>query len=261
MSSERPFLIGLSILGGLYVLLVVALLAADVVYAWVAAPGRVLDALRSPNIQYAVWFTLVTTAASAILSLVVAVPLGYLMSRYSFRGKHLVDAIIDIPVVLPPLVVGLSLLILCRLFPWVAYTKPSVVLAQFSVAAAFAVRTMRVAFDQISPRSEQVARTLGCTRAQAFWRVALPEARLGILAAGTVAWARSLGEFGPVMVLAGTARGRTEVLSTTVFLELSTGDLDMAVVVSLFMVAAAVAVLVVLRLLGSAGMAERVARP
>jgi len=133
----------------------------------------------------------------------------------------------------------------------VTYRWPAVVLAQFSVACAFAIRTMRVTFDQIDPRAEDVARTLGCSRAQAFFKVALPQASRGMIAATTVAWARSLGEFGPILVFAGATRMRTEVLSTTVFLELSVGELNAAVAVSLIMVVIAVIVLVLLRILGA----------
>ncbi len=147
-------------------------------------------------------------------------PLGYLMCRFHFRGKGFIDAVLDIPIVLPPLVIGLSLLILFqlpplkaleRVFP-VTYPIPSVILAQFSVACAFAVRTMRVTFDQINPRTEQVALTLGCRRSQAFWLVVLPEARRGMITAATLAWARSLGEFGPILVFSGATRMHTEVL-------------------------------------------------
>ncbi len=110
---------------------------------------------------------------------------------------------------------------------------------------------MRVTFDQIDPRAEQVALTLGCRRSQAFFRVLLPQAWRGIIAAFTIAWARSLGEFGPILVFAGATRMKTEVLSTTVFLELSVGQLEAAVAVSLFMVTAAMAVLGIVRLLGA----------
>src|SRR5439155_893615 len=82
---------------------------------------------------------------------------------------------------------------------------------------------------QISPRTEQVALTLGCSRSQAFWLVVLPQASRGLLTAGTLAWARSLGEFGPILVFSGATRMRTEVLSTTVFLELSIGNLEAVV--------------------------------
>jgi molybdate transport system permease protein len=109
---------------------------------------------------------------------------------------------------------------------------------------------MRVTFDQINPRAEEVARTLGCTRAQAFVKVALPQSWRGMITAGTIAWSRALGEFGPIMVFAGTTRMKTEVLSTSVFLELSVGELNAAVAISLIMVAMASVVLVVLRWTG-----------
>jgi len=201
-----------------------------------------------------------------LLSLWVAVPTGYLMSRFRFPGKRLMDAILDIPIVLPPLVIGLSLLILFqtpvgralqRVVP-VTYAIPSVILAQFAVACAFVVRTMLVTFDQISPRCEQVALTLGCNRSQAFWRVAFPEARRGVLTAATLAWARALGEFGPILVFSGATRLRTEVLPTTVFLELSIGNIEAAVAVSLIMIVAALAVLTIARVFGLRAPLERV---
>jgi len=213
-------------------------------------------ALADPNIRYAVYLSLVTCTISSILSLWVAVPLGYLLSRHKFFGRNFLDAMLDIPIVLPPLVVGLSLLILFQYFPEfirenVVYQIPAVVLGQFVVASAFAVRTMRATFEQIDPRNEQVALTLGCNRFQAFGWVILPEIRPGLLTAATLAWARSLGEFGPILVFAGATRGKTEVLSTSVFLELSIGNLNGAVAVSFIMIAAAVVVLVITRIWGS----------
>ena len=103
------------------------------------------------------------------------------------------------------------------------YQIPAVVLAQFSVACAFAVRTMKATFDHINPRCEQVALSLGCTQFEAFGWVVLPEAKRGMMTAFTLAWARSLGEFGPLLIFAGATRMKTEVLSTTVFLEMNVG--------------------------------------
>ena len=256
------------VMGGLsscFVLLIVLLLAADLLFTSVSA---FVAAFRQPDILAALRLTLGTCTAAAVMSVWAAVPLGYLLSRYRFPGRQLVDVIVDIPIVLPPLVLGLSLLILFHqpflgsgtiLDEWlrnelgfeVTYRWPAVVLAQFAVSSAFAVRTMRVTFDQIHPRAEQVARTLGCSRAQAFLQIALPQAWRGMITAFTIAWARALGEFGPILVFAGATRGRTEVLSTTVFLELSVGRLDAAVAVSLLMVFMAVLVLVILRALGA----------
>mgnify|MGYP005837360607 CR=1 FL=1 len=284
-SPQRPhrpagdawFFAALGVMSGLYVVLIVAVLLADAVYMIATDPvrpalepefvaahplaARLLDnpivaALKKREIQYAIALSLTSCTLTAIVSLWVAVPAGYLLARYRFPGRSLLDAVLDIPIVLPPLVIGLSLLILFQFAPravreFVVYEIPAVVLAQFMVACAFAVRTMQATFHLIDPRREQVALTLGCNRSQAFWRVVLPEARRGMITAGTLAWARALGEFGPLLIFAGATRMKTEVLSTTVFLELSIGDLPAAVAVSLIMVVAAAVVLVVMRSAGS----------
>lgn len=254
-ARDRIFFTCLWLLGGVYLLLIIAMLLADVLYT---SPSHFLGALRSPEIRYSIRLSLLSCTLTTVLSLWVAVPIGYLMSRVQFRGKGLVDGLLDIPIVLPPLVIGLSLLILFQTPPgraleqWfpVTYAIPSVVIAQFTVAAAFAVRTLRGTFDAISPRQEQVAMTLGCNRSQAFWLIILPEARSGLITAATLAWARSLGEFGPILIFSGATRYKTEVLPTTVFLELSVGHLEAAVAVSLLMVLAAAVVLVLIRSTG-----------
>lgn len=256
-AADRRFLLGLWLLGGTYIVLIAALLVADFSFT---SPNQFVQALRSREIRYAIRLSLISCSLTTLLSLWVAVPIGYLLSRTQFRGKALLDALLDIPIVLPPLVVGLSLLILFQTLPGraferlvpVTYAIPSVILAQFTVACAFAVRTMRTTFDEINPRAEQVALTLGCRRSEAFWLVVLPAARRGVLTAATLAWARSLGEFGPVLVFSGATRMKTEVMPTTVFLELSVGNVEAAVAVSLLMVVAAVAALVIIRCFGSA---------
>jgi molybdate transport system permease protein len=259
LPADWVFYLCLSILGGSYVALIVAMVAADLFFT---TPDHLLSALNNPEIRYAINLSLISCSITAILSLWVAVPMGYLLARTEFWGKMVVDTLLDVPIVLPPLVIGLSLLILFQTLPGrlfqeyvfpVTFQVPSVILAQFSVSAAFAVRTMRVTFDQISPRTEQVAMTLGCTRAQAFWRVALPEARRGLLTAATLAWARALGEFGPILIFSGATRMRTEVLSTTVCLEFNISNLEAGIAVSLLMIAAAVIVLILTRTLGLRG--------
>jgi molybdate transport system permease protein len=253
--TDRGFYLALIVLGGSYLLLVVGLLLADLLYT---SPGEIRAALDDPQIRFAIRMSFLTSSLTAILSLWVAVPLGYLLSRTEFRGKAIVDTLVDIPIILPPIVIGLSLLILFQLQPGkaierlipVTYHIPAIILAQFTAAAAFAIRTMRVTFDQIDPRAEQVALTLGCTRMQAFWRVTLPTARNGLLAAFTLAWARSLGEFGPVQIFAGATPGKTVVMPTAVYLEQQVGHLHAAIAISLVLVAVAVAALVLTRALG-----------
>ena len=272
-ASDALFHVSLAVISATYVLLIVAVLAADGAYMvgqtlkaaanaphpWLTAVvhNPVVTALGDRKIQYSIWLSMISCTLSAVLSVLVAVPLGYLMSRYRFFGRRLVDAVVDIPIVLPPLVVGLSLLILFQFPPFsaiarhVVYQVPAVVLAQFSVACAFAVRTMKHTFDHIHPRCEQVALSLGCSRVQAFGWVVLPEAGRGMMTAFTLAWARSLGEFGPLLIFAGATRMKTEVLSVSVFLEMNVGNLEAAVAVSLVMVTAAVIVLIVARLYGT----------
>jgi molybdate transport system permease protein len=259
LNADWPFYLCLGLLGGSYLILIVAMLAADLFFT---TPDHLLGALQSPEIKYAIKLSLISCSITAILSLWVAVPLAYLLARTQFPGKLLVDTLLDIPIVLPPLVIGLSLLILFQTrigkffeehFLTVTYAVPSVILAQFSVAAAFAVRTMRVTFEQIPARNEQVAMTLGCTRSQAFWFITIPEARRGLMTAFTLSWARSLGEFGPILIFSGATRLRTEVLPTTVFLELSVGKIEAAIAVSLLMIAVAVIVLILTRTLGLRG--------
>ena len=294
--SDLPFYAVFVAVSAVYILLIVAMLAAETTYT---TPGHIMRSFQKPEIRYAIWLSLVSCAITTVLSLWVSVPIGYLMSRHQFPGKTLIDAILDIPIVLPPLVIGLCLLILFQIqlpeFEWlnemvaaksgivydkaaaaavadqtqsldelirkitkvlfgraigVTYEIPSIILAQFMVACAFAVRTMRVTFDQIGLRYEQVALTLGCNRGQAFWRVVFPQAYRGLLAAATLAWARSLGEFGPILIFSGATRMKTEVLPTTVFLELTVGNIEGAVAASLIMVVSALIVLVIARMFG-----------
>ncbi len=263
MRRDLPFIGTLAALAGVYVVLIIAMLGADVYYAATKVSREQFGEIwNSKAIRYSVGLTLFSCTITALLSILTAVPAGYLLSRYSFPGKMLVDTLIDIPIVLPPLVVGLSLLILFNKLPPggtsfedmlsgagfpVTYHVPAVILAQYSVSCAFAVRTMRNTFDQISPRTEQVALTLGCSRFGAFFRVVVPEAWRGVSTAGTLAWTRAMGEFGPILVFAATVRNRTEVLSSTVFLEISIGNLEGAVIVSLLMVSLAVVVLIAVR--------------
>ncbi len=273
--SDRFFMVALSILGGSYVLLIVMLLAGDVAYLVSQSLGEtlsrnpILTVLRKSEVRYSIFLSLFSCSMSAVLAMLVAVPMGYALSRLRWVGRRWIDAILDIPIILPPLVIGLSLLILFQFKPFttplgqwwpfpgswhdmtlnrlVVYQVPAVILAQFAVAGAFAVRTMKAAFDQTNPRCEQVALALGCSRRQAFFKVTLPEVRKGMLTAVTLAWARALGEFGPLLIFAGATRHKTEVLSTTVFLELSIGNLEAAVSVSLIMVVAAMLVILLAR--------------
>ena len=253
--ADIPFLAALGIVASVYIVLIAGILAAKVFYVQLPLVGEVFS---HPGYRYAVMLSLISCSVTTVLSVWVAVPTAYLMTRVEFTGKKIIDAMLDIPIVLPPLVIGLGLLMLFQTPPGAfiqqyvtfTYAIPGVILAQFMVACAFAIRTMMAAFAEINPRQEQVAVTLGCTRAQAFWMVVLPEARRGMIPAATIAWARAMGEFGPVLVFAGTTRMRTEVMPTTIFLELQVGNLGMAAAVAAVMLVLSLIVLILMRLAG-----------
>lgn len=257
MSNQRlyPFWLCLALITALYLVFWGLLLGATATYS---SPSAWWQTLSKPEIRYAASLSLLTCSLAAAFSVLIAVPMGYLMARCEFKGKALLDAALDIPIVLPPMVVGICLLIFFQTplgqaiekVVSLTYSITGVVLAQFVVAAAFAIRTMRGTFDHLSPRPEAVALTLGATRFQSFWFVALPAAKRGMLAAFCISWARSLGEFGPILVFAGATRMKTEVLPTTVWLELSVGNLDSAVSVSLAMITVAIFVLLAVRATG-----------
>jgi len=267
--ANRAFVVSFVLIGATYVLLILGMLIADGAYVFEQSKSKarksphfwasmmsdnpIAVSLRDPKIQYSIWLSMISCTLAAILSVLFAVPLGYVLSRIPFRGRNFVDAFLDIPIVLPPLIVGLSLLILFQFAPFkwfarsIVYQIPAVILAQWAVSCAYAVRTMKMTFDQINPRCEQVAISLGCSRFQAFSWVTFPEARLGLLTAFTLAWARSLGEFGPLLIFAGATRMKTEVLSTSVFLEMNVGNIEGAVAVSLLMIFASIVVLMITR--------------
>jgi len=260
--SDLGFFAGLILLGGFYLLMISALLLS-LTLRGVFRPGEMLGFLSSPPIRYALALSLGSSALTAVLSVIFAVPIGYFMSRFHFRGKAVVDAILDVPIVLPPMVVGLGLLLffmtpmgqVIEQHVQVTNAIPSVVLAQLTVAAAFAVRMMRSVFERVDPRLEQVALTLGCSRGQAFFQVILPEVAPGMLAAWSLSWARAIGEFGPVLLFAGATRFRTEVLPSTIYLELAIGNLNGALAVSLLMVLVSLVVLILIRAGGGMGAA------
>ena len=240
----------------LFVLGWLALIAADAGYTNREALAEVIHA---PEIRAAVWLSLWTSGLTVVIGLVFAIPMGYGLSRYRFPGHVLVDSIVDLPILLPPLIVGLSLLVFFqtptgRLIEDAGlkfvFQKKGIVLCQFLVSASFGIRAIKLTFDGIDPRFEHVAMTLGCTRAGAFFRVALPMARRGIIVGGILIWTRAFGIFGPLMVFVGAVRMRTEVLPTTIYLEQSVGRIEVALAVAILMLALATAALVGIRIVG-----------
>jgi molybdate transport system permease protein len=225
------------------------------------------------------------SAVTALLSMVVAIPSAYALSRFRAFRSSVIDTLLDLPIVVPPPVIGLSLLIFFNtdaghvvdhLTPqwlvvsvnrvlslllgqpieddktWVFSTR-GIVLAQFCVACSFGVRAVKAAFDTIGTRHEEVARTLGCTRWQAFRRVVLPMAKTGIVAGLVMTWARAVAEFGPVLFFVGATPWKTEVMPIAMFLRWSKGRIEEAVVLVLIMWLISTVTLLTFKRLGGKG--------
>ncbi len=236
--------------------LVLGLLAVQLGYGGPLAPLRALD---DPSIRHAVWLSLATASIAALAALVVAVPCAYALARGRFPGHWAVDVLLDLPIVLSPVALGVSLLLLLRTSPgqWLeehlvrfVFTVPGIILAQFTVALALAIRVLKATFQSVDVRYEQVARFLGCGPWGVFRRVTLPLARRGLAAAFVLAWARSLGEFGATATLAGAVPGYTETMPVAIYLRLAAVDLDGAVGLMGLLAGSGLLALVVVRLLG-----------
>ena len=150
----------------------------------------------------------------------------------------MVDTFIDLPMVLTPIALGTLILMawntafgqfLANFGLTLPFTLAGVILAQFTVVVAISVRMLKATFEQVNPRQEQVARLLGCTAFGSFIHVTLPLARRGILAAIILTWARAIGEFGATVMVAGTAKGQTATLPSSIYLAMSMADLPKAV--------------------------------
>jgi molybdate transport system permease protein len=241
----------------LFVIFALLLILADILYInW----QSVLTVMTSGYIGHALWMSLWTSVLTVILSVLFAIPMGYILSRFHFPGHVIIDSLVDLPIVFPPVVVGLTLLVFFTQTPigrWIErsglefiFQPKGIVLCQLVVAASFAIRSAKCAFDEIDRRLESVALTLGCTYWRSFRRVSLPLAKNGIIAGAILTWARAFGLFGPLMIFVGSFRGRTEVLSTTVYLEQSVGHLEEALAVALLLVAVAMICLIAIRLVG-----------
>jgi molybdate transport system permease protein len=214
-----------------------------------------IESLASPELIAAVELSLVTSAVSTALCIIVAVPVAYSLARFSFPGKRAANTLMNLPLALPPLVAGVALLIFYGPSTFgkmlsasgldVVYTPLGIIVAQFFVNVPYMIRVAQSAFETINPRYEHVARTLGCTEWGAFRQVTLPLARNGLVAGLVITWSKSIGEFGAVLMLAGATRMKTETLPIALFLNMSTGDLDLAIAASVILIAIAMASLLI----------------
>ena len=197
-------------------------------------------------------FTVRTAALAALAILPPGLVVAWLLARNRLRGKSIVETLVALPLVMPPVATGLILL---RLFGRrgpigsflhdlgidVIFTWRAVVLAMMVMSFPLLVRAARVAFESVNPRLEQIARTLGAGEARVFGTITLPLAARGIISGLLLAFARSLGEFGATILVAGNIPGRTTTLSVAIYQHVQLGQDETAFRLLLFSVIAAFA--------------------
>ncbi|OGW14352.1 MAG: ABC transporter permease, partial [Nitrospinae bacterium RIFCSPLOWO2_12_FULL_45_22] len=215
-----------------------------------------LSALQAQDTIFAIKLTLITATLATLLALILAVPASYALSKVEFYGKSLVDTFLDIPIVISPIALGAALLIffntpLGRFIETYGirfvFEVPGIVLAQFAIITALAIRLMKATFDSMGTRYEIVARTLGCNKWQAFFKVTLPLAKNGLLAASIMAWARAVGEFGATITLVGATKMKTETLPIAIYLNLATADIEKAMAIIIILIGLSLSTLIFLR--------------
>jgi molybdate transport system permease protein len=220
--------------------------------------GALAEVAGVSAVLAALGLSLVTTAVSLALSVAIGLPLAYVLARRSFRGRWLVEAFVDLPIVLPPSVAGLALLLVfgrrgllgepitAAGFD-IAFTTIAVVIAQAFVSAPFFIRSARAGIAGVDRDLEDAARVDGASELRLFRAVTVPLAAPALAAGLVMTWARALGEFGATIMFAGNVEGRTQTLPLVVYSEFQDGDLDASIAAAAILVVAAFGVLVAVR--------------
>lgn len=193
------------------------------------------EALRNIEMRAAIKLSLWTSVLSALVCLLLSVPAALALTRLPRRVKAVVEAVLYVPMALPHLIAGIALLLLYGrngVGTWLyesfgvdfVFTKAGIVLAQIFINLPFSIKTIMQSLEEVDLKQIFVARTLGCSTLGSYWFVVVPQIRAGITTALVMNWSRGIGEFGAVMMLAGTTRLRTEVIPTSIYLNMAVGE-------------------------------------
>ena len=222
--------------------------------------GPPLEAITSPDGLHAFWLTIVCVGIAVPLNTLFGVITAIVMVRHKFRGKALLNSVIDLPFAISPVVIGLALILIYGQDGWfggtlqdlgvqVIFSVPGMVLATIFVSLPFVVREVMPVLQEIGTDQEQAAETLGASPWQTFWRVTLPAIRWGVAYGVVLATARALGEFGAVSVVSGKISGETETLPLFVENEYTNFNLAGAYAAAIVLAILALAVLLSMNLL------------
>src|SRR3954465_14459584 len=233
MVVDRPARIGRRVLAPPYLAALLLVPVAVIFYrTFEHGLGAVWDSVTTPAAIHAFWLTVEVTAIAVPLNGVFGVLAALALARGRFRGKALLDGLIDLPFAVSPIVIGLALVLVYGRGGWiqlpfqVIFSVPGIVLATVFVCLPFVVREVTPVLREIGDEQEQAAATLGASAWQTFWRITLPSIRWGIAYGVVLSVARSIGEFGAVSVISGKVAGEAQTL--TILVEQRYGNFDIA---------------------------------
>ena len=256
VTTSRPTRIGLRVAALAY-LAVLLLVPVGLVFYRTLEPGlgAVIESVTTPAAISSFWLTIEIAAIAVPLNTIFGVLTALVLVRGRFRGKAILDALIDLPFAISPVVVGLSLILIYGADGWVElpfqvlFALPGMVLATIFVCLPFVVREVAPVLREIGDEQEQAASTLGASRWQTFWRITLPAIRYGVAYGVVLTTARAIGEFGAVSVVSGKVAGETETLTLLVEKRFQNFDLAGAYAASALLALIALATLLAMTLL------------
>lgn len=202
---------------------------------WFIDGATLRETLLSNRTLFSVRLSLTAATCATVLALLLAVPAAYGLSRFTFFGKEAVETTLEFPIIVSPAALGAIILIFFNnpIGEWLeahflhfVFTFSGIILAQFVTILGLAVRMLRTAFDEVPLEFENIGQTLGGSPRYVFFRVTLPLARNGLIAAVILTWAKALGEFGATLMVAGSMAMRTETLPIAIFMRLSSADIE-----------------------------------
>jgi molybdate transport system permease protein len=238
-----------------FTLVIMVLLSLVGAASW----DKVVSHLSSSRGISAILLSLETSLAVVGLTLVLGFPVAYILALKNFRGKVILETVLDLPIIMPPLVTGLCLLLLINPSSPVGkllqqsgiellFTPYGIVLAQFFVASPFFIKTVRESIASIPANLLAASATLNASNFYTFRRIILPLCRKGARAGLAMTWARALGEFGATAMVAGSIPGKTETMTIAIYMEAMSGGLDSSISTALVLVVFSFTLLFILKI-------------
>lgn len=221
--------------------------------------ATLIETVINPELHFALRLSLSSSLLSLMLAIIIAIPPAWLMNQIKLPGQALIDTLLDLPMVLPPLVTGLGLLLLINpqstlgtYIPTIrglVFSPCGIVIAQTYVATAIMLRSARGAFSTIDSGYRLAAYNLGLSPLITLFKIEIPLCWRPLLCGVILAWSRAIGEFGATLMVAGATRLRTETLPIAIYLNISSGDFQLAIGAALWLLVIAAFLLFITRMI------------